>query len=97
MARILTRAHNRAQRRLHSMVEAQVYGDPTDRRTRLYVQAERLIDRLRGEPSEFDLDVLAEWRLVASTGDYSAGLGLPDVPLAALAIEMGDIFAGMAS
>ena len=85
MAHTITRAHARAQRRFHEMAAAQVYGDPTDRRTRLYVQAERLIDRLRGEPVEFDIDSahdVADWRFAVMTGDYAAGVALPDVPLA---------------
>lgn len=99
MAATLRRAHARAQRRFHEMAAAQVYGDPTDRRTRLYVQAERLIDRLRGEPLEFDIDAAhdaADWRMAVMTGDYAAGVVLPDVPLA-MTPDPGDWYAGMAS
>ena len=36
----------RAARRFHAMIEAAIY---TDRRSRLYEEAERLLDRLTGE------------------------------------------------
>lgn len=48
---MLEKANERAQRRFHRMLERQTYADPTDRHTRLYVQAERLIDHLIGESS----------------------------------------------
>lgn len=86
-SRIVRKANNRAQRRFHAMAVAQVYHDPTDRRTRLYVQAERLLAVLRGErqaAAAFDAAEDAMWRA------YAAGLedaavsidALPDVPLA---------------
>ena len=40
------RADKRAARRFHAMIEAAIY---TDRRSRLYEEAERLLDRLTGE------------------------------------------------
>lgn len=48
-AGIVERAHARAQRRFRHMLTDQTYGDPTNRRTVLYVQAERLVDALLGE------------------------------------------------
>src|SRR5512143_2563666 len=50
--RILRRADRRAQRRFREMIEARAYGQPYDVRTRLYVQAERLIDDLSWTESE---------------------------------------------
>lgn len=43
---LLERAHARAQRRLHVMVERRTFSDWSARETRLYVQAERLVDSL---------------------------------------------------
>lgn len=43
---LLTKAHARAQRRLRAMVIAKAYPDPQARETRLYTQAERLVDSL---------------------------------------------------
>jgi hypothetical protein len=42
--RVLKRAHDRAQRRFHAAIEAGVIFDETARATRLYVEAERLVD-----------------------------------------------------
>jgi hypothetical protein len=72
---LLLRANARAQRRFHAMVVQRVYANPADPRTRLYVEAERLIDALRGE---------AAWQLsLADLEDLRVRDGLPDVPLAA--------------
>lgn len=42
--RVLKRAHQRAQRRFHAMFDAGLWSDPQARVTRLYVEAERLVD-----------------------------------------------------
>ena len=42
--RVLRKAHDRAQRRFHAAIEAGVIFDETARATRLYVEAERLVD-----------------------------------------------------
>ena len=46
---VLDRAHERAQRRFRRMLTEQTYGDPTNKQTRLYIQAERLVDSLLTE------------------------------------------------
>lgn len=46
---VLRRANARAQRRFHRMLVEQAYANPTARSTRLYSEAERLIDALLGE------------------------------------------------
>jgi len=87
----ILRAHERAQRRFRRMLDQRTYGDPTSRTTRLYVQAERLIDRLRGEEEAFDLDMRAiDARMDAlheathaDLDDLAAFPGFPDIPLAA--------------
>lgn len=95
-ADLVTRANRRAQRRFRAMVTTHTYANPTDHRTQLYVQAERLLDALRGEQADFDLDAAhdaADWRFAVMTGDYAAGVALPDVPVA----DPGCHYAGMAS
>lgn len=63
---LLVKAHQRAQRRLRSMVEANAYSDPKAPETRLYVQSERLVDALLGElqwesvKAELDAAILAD-------------------------------------
>lgn len=52
---VMVRAHARAQRRFHRMIVEASYADPTSRSARLYIQAERLIDRLRGEQDAYVL------------------------------------------
>ena len=79
-ADLVTRANRRAQRRFRAMVTTHTYANPTDHRTQLYVHAERLLDRLKGEQADFDLAAAhdaGDWRLAAMTGEY-----VPDVPLA---------------
>lgn len=96
---LAAKANRRAQRRFRAMVTAHVYADPTDHRTVLYTQAERLLDTIRGDEAEFELDAAhdaADWRYAVMTGDYAAGVELPDVPLA-FTVDLGDHFAGMAS
>jgi hypothetical protein len=44
--RVLARANERAQRRFHAAIEAGVIFDETAKATRLYVEAERLQDRI---------------------------------------------------
>lgn len=79
-AEALRRADQRAQRRFRLMVNEQTYADPTNRHTRLYVEAERLLDRLRVDTSDPDyLAVSVDWRLSALTGEYTL---MPDIPLA---------------
>lgn len=93
-AELVTKANRRAQRRFRAMVITHVYANPTDHRTQLYVQAERLLDTLRGQQADADLDAAhdaADWRLAVMTGEY-----VPDVPLA-MTPDPGDWFAGMAS
>jgi len=94
----ILRAHERAQRRFRRMLDQRTYGDPTSRTTRLYVQAERLIDRLEGStPYPLVLTTAAiDARLDAAHEAYVAAMEelaeaeaqdarpwtLPDVPLA---------------
>jgi len=58
----IERANARAQRRLRAMIVSRVYADPNARATRLYVQAERLLDALLGEAqwyrSKAEMDAL---------------------------------------
>lgn len=88
LATLDRRAWDRAQRRFRRMLDERTYGDPTSRSRRLYVQAERLLDRLRGQHDGFDLR--ADARMSALFDASSAELWelaeaeLPDVPLAAL-------------
>lgn len=56
--RVLKRAHARAQRRFHEMFEAHVWSDPTAQATVLYVEAERLVERLLTEPHPTPLPVV---------------------------------------
>jgi hypothetical protein len=90
MQRIIRKADRRAQRRLRQVLIAHTYADPTDHRTVLYAQAERLLRNLMGEEHP-DLMESMEWRMVNEMGDYTAGLELPDVPLA-LTPDPGDWF-----
>lgn len=66
---LLTRAHERAQRRFHDMLEGKKYSDPKARETRLYVEAERLVDELlvnlQWEQAKAEMD-----RLQSSDHDY---------------------------
>lgn len=58
---LLTRANRRAQRRLRALIIARTYSDMDSRESRLYTQAERLVDTLQveseweREKAEFDL------------------------------------------
>jgi hypothetical protein len=88
-ATITLRAQERAQRRFRRMLDARSYGDPTSRTTRLYVQAERLIDRLRGEEDAFELNMRAvDARMdalhEATHADLDDLAAFPDIPLAAI-------------
>jgi len=65
--RIIRKADRRAQRRLRRVLTEHTYSDPTDHRTRLYHESERLLDRLKGEPS-FDA---AAWRVTVIEGEYA--------------------------
>ena len=49
LATLDAKAWDRTQRRFRHMINASTYGDPNARSTRLYLEAERLLDRLRGE------------------------------------------------
>jgi hypothetical protein len=66
---ILLRAHQRAQRRLSAMIDAKTYGDPQATETRLYTQAERLVDallvELGWEQQKAELDALITADLTA--------------------------------
>lgn len=75
---VLERANARAQRRFHDMLAAHTFAEPTSRHTRLYLQAERLIDALMTEAawekSKAKMDALqtadlAELELRAVWGD----------------------------
>jgi hypothetical protein len=59
---LLEKAQARTQRRFRTMVQTQAYADPTAPETRLYTQAERLVDRLledaRWERTKAELDML---------------------------------------
>jgi hypothetical protein len=61
-----------------------------------YESAERIIDAIDDHLGLVALasgvEYVDEWRLVAASGDYTAGVGLPDIALAD-----GDHFAGMPS
>lgn len=59
----ILRANDRAQRRFRRMLTDATYSDPTARATRLYVEAERLIDRLHGEAPMFTLHLVPESEL----------------------------------
>lgn len=57
---ILQKANRRAQRRLRQLVIARTYSDMESRESRLYTQAERLVD---------DLQVQAEWEATKAEFD----------------------------
>lgn len=85
LATLDRRAWDRAQRRFRRMTEDRAYSDPTARSTRLYVQAERLLDRIRGQREAFELRT--EARMSALFDATNAELveladALPDIPLA---------------
>lgn len=83
-ATVAMKAHQRAQRRFHEMVVAASYGDPNDRRTRLYVEAERLLNRLNVESPEWYLDARHDAAIAEmdELADQDLAVFLPDVPLA---------------
>lgn len=64
MTGIIGRANTRAQRRFAAMLDAHVIADPWARETRLYAQAERLMDSLieqaRWEHAKAELDAVLE-------------------------------------
>jgi hypothetical protein len=72
---ILQKANRRAQRRLRNLVIARTYGDLESRESRLYTQAERLVDELQVQAeweatkAEFDL-------LMAQDHDYHVISGM---------------------
>ena len=85
LATLDRRAWDRAQRRFQRMTADRAYSDPTARSTRLYVQAERLLDRIRGQREAFELRTDA--RMSALFDATHAELreladALPDIPLA---------------
>lgn len=80
-ARIIRKADRRAQRRLRRVLVDHTYSDPTDHRTRLYHESERLLDRLKGETGYES----AAWRVAVIEGEYAPSE------------DLGDHFAGMAS
>lgn len=75
--RVIRKADRRAQRRLRRVLVDHTYSDPTDHRTVLYHQAERLLDRLKGERG-FESAV---WRVVVETASYSPDEGESFDPL----------------
>jgi len=58
--RVLRRANVRAQRRFHEMMETGLFFDEQATVTRLYVEAERLIDRLLVSPHPTPVAVVVE-------------------------------------
>jgi len=93
-ARIIRKADRRAARRLRVVLMAHTYNDPEDPRTRLYHEAERLLDRLQGdEPIRLAWDAAADRAVSMAGAYYDISFQLPDVPLA----DPGDHFAGMTS
>jgi len=92
-ARLIRKADRRAARRLRAVLVAGTYNDPEDRTTRLYHEAERLLDRLQGEPVRWAWEAASERAVVMGGAYYDLSISLPDVPLA----DKGDHYAGMAS
>lgn len=87
LATLDRRAWDRAQRRLHRMIDDRAYSDPTARSTRLYVQAERLLDRIRGQREAFELRTEARMSALfdatnAELVELADADGLPSIPLA---------------
>lgn len=67
-AHAASRADERAQRRFRAMCQARAWSNPDADVTRRYIEAERLLDRLHGEPHEhlgaFEISVIgdcSEW------------------------------------
>ncbi len=87
MTALTHRADKRAQRRFHAAAVAHVVTDGQARETRLWIEAERLLDRLErfalwSRMSEAQLDAAHE-AAVADLEDLRVRDGLPDVPVAA--------------
>lgn len=88
----ITAADVAAQAAFHAYHEAK---DPEaqSRLWRDYQRAEAVHQRLRGDITDAErLEAAAhdaaDWRMAVATGDYTAAVGLPDVPLA----DPGDWF-----
>jgi hypothetical protein len=80
----IAKAHQRAQRRFHRMIVEATYGDPNNRHTRLYVQAERLLDGLVANAPESALNAYGEALFAEADerADQELAIFLPDVPVA---------------
>ena len=72
---ILDRANRRAQRRLRNLVVARTYSDMGSRESRLYTQAERLVDSLQVE-ADWERSKAALDALMTADHDYHVEFGL---------------------